>query len=50
MMDRVMDLWDIYIIFMVSVEFVLLLVLVMVGNARMTKILNEIKKMKKESH
>jgi hypothetical protein len=49
MMDRVMDLWDIYIIFMVSVEFVLLLVLVMVGNARMTKILNEIKKMKKES-
>ena len=50
MMDRVMDLWDIYIIFMVSVEFILLLVLVMVGNARMTKILNEIKKMKKESH
>ena len=49
MMDRVMDLWDIYIIFMVSVEFILLLVLVMVGNARMTKILNEIKKMKKES-
>lgn len=49
MMDRVMDLWDIYIIFMVSVEFVLLLVLVMVGNARMTKILNEIKKMKKET-
>ena len=50
MMDKVMDLWDIYIIFMVSVEFVLLLVLVLVGNARMTKILNEINKMKKGSH
>ena len=47
MMDKVMDLWDIYIIFMVSIEFILLLVLVMVGNARLSTILKEIEKMKK---
>ncbi len=47
MMDKVMDLWDIYIIFMVSIEFILLLVLVMVGNARLSTILKELEKMKK---
>ncbi|GEM_PF-6223941 len=49
MMDKAMDLWDIYIIFMVSIEFVLLLVLVMVGNTRLSTILKEIEKMKKTS-
>ena len=49
MMDKVMDLWDIYIIFMVSIEFILLLVLVMVGNSRLSTILKEIENMKKTS-
>lgn len=48
-MDKVMDMWDIYIIFMVSIEFVLLLILVMVGNTRLSAILKEIEKMKKTS-
>ncbi len=49
MMVKAIDLWDIFIIFMVSIEFVLLLVLVMVGNTRLSTILKEIEKMKKTS-
>ncbi len=39
---------DCYIVIMVTLEFVLLIVLLLIGNSRIDKILKEIERMKKE--
>lgn len=40
--------FGLYIVIMVSIEFILLLCLLLVGNARIEKILKEIERMKKD--